>query len=101
MEINLNPDNYLSEEEKKKIEDVLSKLFDYSNLVCNNRTVILESFRIYKDKNIDYADALLIAYYCSGKENKMHRDVYLQNRNMQLYKKPATSPDSYREVTSN
>jgi predicted nucleic-acid-binding protein len=57
--------------DRKNIENALSGLFSYPNLIFHERAVILQSLSIYSSKGVDYSDALLIAYYKADEKNKV------------------------------
>ena len=46
---------------KKEISEVLSEFILMENLYVQNQAITLEALRLYSDKNIDFADAMLCA----------------------------------------
>ncbi|MDQ7085672.1 MAG: PIN domain-containing protein [Sulfurovum sp.] len=46
---------------KKEISEVLSEFILMENLYVENQAISLEAVRLYADKNIDFADAILCA----------------------------------------
>ena len=58
--------------ERNDINTTLSNLFKYENINFYNKDIILQSINIYNINNVDYSDALLIAYFFSDSENRIH-----------------------------
>ena len=46
---------------KKEISEVLTEFILMPNLYVENQALVLEALRLYADKNIDFADAMLCA----------------------------------------
>ncbi len=57
---------------RKEIKGVIEGLLNYENILVRRKDAVINSLEVYVNHKIDYADALLIAYYQSGKINKLH-----------------------------
>lgn len=55
-----------------EISGVLKALLSYSNIHTNDQKVLRLSLDHYSGFSLDFADALLIAYYQVAKEGKLH-----------------------------
>lgn len=54
---------------KHKISDTLSALLLYPNIGVTNRDVCFESLNVYNEENLDFVDAILVAY------NRINNDM--------------------------
>jgi len=58
--------------QRNEIKSVLEDLLGYKNISVTNREIILRSLTLFTNHKIDYADALLIAYFKSGRNSKLY-----------------------------
>jgi len=47
---------------RKDIQDSLTILLEYQNIITSEKTVLIEALKIYHIENIDFVDAILVAY---------------------------------------
>ncbi|KPQ13968.1 MAG: toxin-antitoxin system PIN family toxin component [Algoriphagus marincola HL-49] len=55
-----------------EIQTNLESLIKYPNIELNQKNVCIEALQIYSTHRIDFADALLIAYYKTMRHSKLH-----------------------------
>lgn len=48
--------------ERPQIHDSLRNLLGYSNIATNDRSVLFEALKVYREIKIDFVDSLLFAY---------------------------------------
>jgi predicted nucleic-acid-binding protein len=56
---------------REEIKSVLEDLLMYKNISVSDKAVLVNSFKLYADNAIDFADALLISYYKSDADNQL------------------------------
>jgi len=47
---------------RENIRDALTILLEYPNIATSEKTVLIEALKIYHIENVDFVDAILIAY---------------------------------------
>lgn len=55
-----------------EISSALMDLLGYTNIHANRKDVLIRSLDVYSSLNLDFADALLIAYCQTTKDGKLH-----------------------------